>query len=59
MNALVPGAVSDWEEWTPDNALENTQRAMEVAQERLGVAPVRLVSYKTQFTVPIARWYSG
>ncbi|VDM71894.1 unnamed protein product [Strongylus vulgaris] len=40
VNALVPGAVMDWEQWTPENALENTQKAMKIAQERLGVEPV-------------------
>ncbi|RCN27133.1 hypothetical protein ANCCAN_27134 [Ancylostoma caninum] len=40
VNALVPGAVMDWDQWTPENALENTQKAMQIAQERLGVEPV-------------------
>lgn len=40
VNALVPGAVMDWDQWTPENALENTQKAMQIAQDRLGVEPV-------------------
>ncbi|KAK6026237.1 Filamin/ABP280 repeat protein [Ostertagia ostertagi] len=40
VNAMVPGAVSDWDQWTPEHALENTQRAMQIAQDRLGVAPL-------------------
>ncbi|EYB84224.1 hypothetical protein Y032_0321g2425 [Ancylostoma ceylanicum] len=40
VNALVPGAVMDWDQWTPENALENTQKAMQIAQERLGVEPL-------------------
>ncbi|KAK6750425.1 hypothetical protein RB195_002418 [Necator americanus] len=40
VNALVPGAVMDWEQWTPENALENTEKAMQIAQNRLGVEPL-------------------
>ncbi|WKY06847.1 hypothetical protein Q1695_006771 [Nippostrongylus brasiliensis] len=40
VNAMVPGAVPDWEHWTPEKALENTQKAMDIAQDRLGVAPL-------------------
>ncbi|PAV82322.1 hypothetical protein WR25_16759 [Diploscapter pachys] len=40
VNAISPDSVPDWQSWTPDKALENTQKAMDEAQDKLGIAPL-------------------
>jgi len=44
LGALVdncaPGVCPQWKSWNPDNALENTTEAMDLADEHLGVAQV-------------------
>lgn len=36
VDALAPGACSDWRQWRPDQALDNTSKAMKAAEEALG-----------------------
>ncbi|KAI1724910.1 filamin repeat domain-containing protein [Ditylenchus destructor] len=38
IDACVPGACSDWRSWSPDNALQNTLKAMKAAEDNLGIA---------------------
>lgn len=38
VNSIAPGMISDWRSWEPDNALQNTSKAMELANSELGVA---------------------
>ncbi|KAJ1351554.1 hypothetical protein KIN20_007591 [Parelaphostrongylus tenuis] len=40
VNSLVPDALQNWDQWSPENALENTQNAMHVAQNRLDIVPL-------------------
>lgn len=40
VNSMAPGALEDWENWSPNEALENTERAMKSAQDLLKVAPL-------------------
>ncbi|CAJ0587674.1 unnamed protein product, partial [Mesorhabditis spiculigera] len=40
VNSISPDSLSDWRHWEPDEALENTRRAMKAASEDLGVAPL-------------------
>ncbi|CAD5224207.1 unnamed protein product [Bursaphelenchus xylophilus] len=48
VDALAPGACSDWRSWRPDEALENTLKAMQAAEENLGIgrliAPEELIN---------------
>uniref|UniRef100_A0A915EFX8 Calponin-homology (CH) domain-containing protein n=1 Tax=Ditylenchus dipsaci TaxID=166011 RepID=A0A915EFX8_9BILA len=37
VNACVPGSCADWREWRPDEALQNTLKAMQAAEDNLGV----------------------
>lgn len=39
VDALVPGACDNWRQWRPDDALENTKKAMQAA-ENLGIGRV-------------------
>lgn len=45
VNGIAPGAVPGWEDWTPDDAQANTQKAMKAAQDHLGIAPVTFTRY--------------
>ncbi|GMR46035.1 hypothetical protein PMAYCL1PPCAC_16230 [Pristionchus mayeri] len=38
VDALAPGPLSNWRDWDPDNAVQNTRSAMSLADEDLGVA---------------------
>ncbi|GMT21276.1 hypothetical protein PFISCL1PPCAC_12573 [Pristionchus fissidentatus] len=38
VDALAPGPLSSWRNWDPDNAVQNTKNAMQLADEDLGVA---------------------
>ncbi|CAI2350258.1 unnamed protein product [Caenorhabditis sp. 36 PRJEB53466] len=40
VNSMAPGALADWENWSPNEALENTEKAMRSAQDLLKVAPL-------------------
>ncbi|CAI5447621.1 unnamed protein product [Caenorhabditis angaria] len=40
VNSMAPGSLGDWEHWSPDEALENTEKAMKTAQDVLKVAPL-------------------
>ncbi|UMM31108.1 hypothetical protein L5515_012720 [Caenorhabditis briggsae] len=40
VNSMAPGALEDWENWSPNEALENTEKAMKSAQDLLKVAPL-------------------
>ncbi|CAD6191974.1 unnamed protein product [Caenorhabditis auriculariae] len=40
VNALAPGSLPDWDQWSPNEALPNTQKAMQTAQDLLQVAPL-------------------
>lgn len=40
VNSMAPGALEDWENWSPNDALENTEKAMKSAQDLLKVAPL-------------------
>ncbi|CAJ0932819.1 unnamed protein product, partial [Mesorhabditis belari] len=40
VNSISPDSVSDWRNWEPDEALDNTRRAMTAAAQELGVAPL-------------------
>ncbi|KJH52733.1 hypothetical protein DICVIV_01077 [Dictyocaulus viviparus] len=42
VSALLPGDFPNWKQWTPANALENTQIAMQIAEDRLGIVPVSI-----------------
>ncbi|KAI6233889.1 Filamin-C [Aphelenchoides fujianensis] len=37
VDALAPGACEDWRTWRPDDALENTKKAMQAAEQSLGI----------------------
>ncbi|KAI6216017.1 Filamin-C [Aphelenchoides besseyi] len=37
VDALAPGACEDWRSWRPDDALENTKKAMQAAEQTLGI----------------------
>ncbi|KAI6171470.1 hypothetical protein M3Y97_01048000 [Aphelenchoides bicaudatus] len=37
VDALVPGACDNWRQWRPDDALENTKKAMQAAEQCLGI----------------------
>ena len=40
VNTIIPGSVPNWDTWLPENALVNTQKAMQAAKDRLGVEPL-------------------
>uniref|UniRef100_A0A1I7TPR1 Calponin-homology (CH) domain-containing protein n=1 Tax=Caenorhabditis tropicalis TaxID=1561998 RepID=A0A1I7TPR1_9PELO len=40
VNSMAPGSLNDWENWSPSEALENTEKAMKSAQDLLKVAPL-------------------
>jgi filamin len=40
VDALVPGACENWRLWRPDDALENTKKAMQAAEQCLGIGRV-------------------
>lgn len=40
VNSMAPGALEDWENWSPKEALENTEKAMKSAEDLLKVAPL-------------------
>ncbi|CAB3406891.1 unnamed protein product [Caenorhabditis bovis] len=40
VSSMAPGALNDWDQWTPDDALHNTEKAMKAAQDLLKVAPL-------------------
>ena len=40
LNACVPGACPDWRTWSPSDSLNNTKKAMYLAEEWLGVERV-------------------
>ncbi|KJH40662.1 hypothetical protein DICVIV_13382 [Dictyocaulus viviparus] len=42
VSALLPGDFPKWKQWTPANALENTQIAMQIAEDRLGIVPLNI-----------------
>ncbi|VDD87269.1 unnamed protein product [Enterobius vermicularis] len=41
VDACIPYLHLNWKEWIPNNALESTRKAMDIASERLNVVPVR------------------
>lgn len=42
VDALVPGACDNWRSWRPDDALENTKKAMQAAEQCLGIGRVSI-----------------